>query len=124
MGLTLDPPLTDYVDVARLTAPVISIDWDATSRLTALAQELFGDLLTVRQRTSSGLPPLVWWTVSPAPSGAWWWSFGMTEPLVKLRGLGQMMYDMIDRPQGVHLLMAFLRDAYVAKLDFLEETAC
>lgn len=118
---TWDPPLTDYVDVARLTAPVISIDWDATSRLTALAQELFGDLLTVRQRTSSGLPPLVWWTVSPAPSGAWWWSFGMTEPLVKLRGLGQMMYDMIDRPQGVHLLMAFLRDAYVAKLDFLEE---
>jgi hypothetical protein len=45
----------------------------------------------------------------------------MTEPLIKLRGLAQIMYDMIDRPDDVHRLMAFLRDAHVAKLDYLEQ---
>ena len=30
------------------------------------------------------------------------------------------MYDMVDQPEGLHRLMAFLRDGHLAKLDFLE----
>ncbi len=117
---TWDPPLKSYDDLPRLTVPQITINWTLTDRLHMLAQELFGDLLTVRQRTPAGLPPSVWWTVSPAPLGVWWWSFGMTLPLVHLRGLAQVMYDMIDRPADLHRLMAFLRDAHIERLNYLE----
>jgi hypothetical protein len=44
----------------------------------------------------------------------------MTWTLVNLRGLLQIMYDMVDEPDRLHELMAFLRDGHLAKLDFLE----
>ncbi|MCZ7547480.1 MAG: hypothetical protein M5R40_29965 [Anaerolineae bacterium] len=44
----------------------------------------------------------------------------MTWTLVNLRGLQQMMLDMIDNPDGLHRLIAFLRDGHLRKLDFLE----
>jgi hypothetical protein len=31
------------------------------------------------------------------------------------------MYDMVDRPDALHSLMAFLRDGHLARLDYLEE---
>jgi hypothetical protein len=68
----------------------------------ALAEETLGDRLTVRLKT------------------AWWWTLGMTWTLVNLRGLGQIMYDMLDHPNDLHRLMAFLRDGHLARLDFLE----
>jgi hypothetical protein len=45
----------------------------------------------------------------------------MTWTLVNLRGLSQMMYDMLDEPDNLHRMMAFLRDGHMAKLDFLEK---
>ena len=30
------------------------------------------------------------------------------------------MMDMFDNPEGVHRLMAFLRDGHAAKIDYLE----
>ena len=63
---------------------------------------LFGDLLTVRVKT------------------LWWWTMGMTWTLVNLRGMQQIMYDMIDAPDDLHRTMAFLRDGHMAKLDWLE----
>ena len=50
----------------------------------------------------------------------WWWTLGMTWTLVNLRGLEQIMFDMVDNPDGLHRLMAFLRDGHLAKLDYLE----
>ena len=44
----------------------------------------------------------------------------MTWTLVMLRGLEQIMLDMVDDPDGLHRLMAFLRDGHLARLDFLE----
>jgi len=38
-----------------------------------------------------------------------------------LRGLNQMMYDVIDNPDLIHRLMAFLRDGTLALLNYLEE---
>jgi hypothetical protein len=97
-----DAPLTHYDDLPKLRIPQIEVDGYATQRVLDLAQETLGDLLLARVKT------------------AWWWTLGMTWTLVNLRGLSQMMYDMVDEPDHLHELMAFLRDGHLTKLDFLE----
>jgi hypothetical protein len=97
-----DAPLRSYDDLDKLHPPVIEVDGDATDRVRATAEDTFGDLLTVVPRT------------------AWWWTLGLTQTAVHLRGLGQIMYDMIDQPDGLHALMAVLRDGHLAMLDYLE----
>jgi len=98
-----DAPLKSYADLERLHFPQIVIDHEATDRVLDLARETLGDLLAVRLKTT------------------WWWSVGMTWLLIRLRGLAQIMYDMFDHPDGLHRLMAFLRDGHQARLDFLEQ---
>ena len=99
---TWDPPIKNFDDMDQLRFPIPVVNHDATSDLLELANETLGDLLTVRLKMG------------------WWWSFGMTWILISLRGLAQVMYDMIDHPKELHRLMAFLRDAYMAKMDYLE----
>jgi hypothetical protein len=96
-------PLSDYADMAHMHFPTIEIDEQATRAVLSLAQETFGDILQVRLKT------------------AWWWTLGMTWTLVNLRGLQQVMLDMLDNPEGLHRVMAFLRDGHLARLDFLEK---
>jgi hypothetical protein len=98
-----DAPIEDYDrDLPRLRAPEIVIDHERTGRVLDLAREVLGDILPVRLR------------------GVWWWSLGMTWEFIKLRGLEKLMMDMYDHPDGVHRLMAFLRDGNLARLDWLE----
>jgi hypothetical protein len=98
-----DAPLKDYGQMEALHFPVIEVDHEMTDKILAIAKDLFADVLTVRLKT------------------LWWWSLGMTRTLVNLRGLTQIMYDMVDRPDDVHRLMAFLRDGTLNMLDFLQE---
>lgn len=98
-----EAPLKTYDDMDKLHFPQITVDYEATQELLQLAQATFGDILQVRLKST------------------WWWSFGMTQILVYLRGLEQIMYDMMDCPDNVHRLMAFLRDGHAARLDFLEK---
>ena len=97
-----DAPLTDYRDLDKLRPRRINVDSGKTQLLHDLALEILGDILQVRLE------------------GVWWWSLGMTSDLILLRGFQQVLYDMIDKPGGLHRLMAFLRDENLAKLDFLE----
>ena len=97
-----DAPLENLDDLSGLHHPTITVDYPATQRRLELAESTLGDLLSVRLKTS------------------WWWSMGLTRDLISLRGPQQMMFDMVDNPQAIHRLMAFLRDGYLAKLDFLE----
>jgi hypothetical protein len=99
---TWKPPIQSRADMERLRFPKITVDEAATDRLLESVGEILGDLLTVRLRTK------------------WWWSVGMTWVLAEWRGLSQLMYDMIDEPDLVHDLMAFLRDGTHAVLDDLE----
>ena len=99
---TWTPCLRDWSDMERLQVPQLTVDMAETNRRLELANTAFGDLLRVRVR------------------GFWWWSLGMTELLVYLRGMEQVMVDMIESPDELHRLMAFLRDAHMAKLDYLE----
>ncbi len=97
-------PLKDYVtDLEKLKFPEIVVDYEKSTCALELAQDIFAGLLKPRLKT------------------AWWWTLGMTWTLVNLRGLTQMMYDMLDYPEGLHQLIAFLRDGHLRKLDFLEQ---
>ncbi len=96
------PALAEYEEFSKLKFPVITVDHETTGRIRQLAEETFGDILNVRLK------------------GQWWWSIGLTYVLVNLRGLEQCMLDMYDYPMELHRLMAFLRDGFLAKLDFLE----
>ncbi len=98
-----EAPLKRMEDIEKLRFPEIRVDGDRTGALLNLAQETFGDVLRIRVKS------------------AWWWTLGLTLTYVKLRGLEQMMYDMMDYPEEMHRLMAFLRDGTMARLDFLEK---
>jgi hypothetical protein len=100
-----ESPLKDYAGFAKLRFPQITIDNAATARLMEQAQDLLGDLLTVRLRNG------------------WWWSLGLTNTVIKLRGLERMMLDMFDHPEELHHLMGFIRDGNLARLDWLESHA-
>jgi hypothetical protein len=98
-----ESPLKSYDQLHTLRFPVIVVDPDSSELLLQTARDTLGDILQVRQRTK------------------WWWSLGMTERFVYLRGLGQMMMDVYDHPDEVKRFMAFLRDGNLAKLDFLQQ---
>jgi hypothetical protein len=100
---TWESPLKDYRQIADMHFPIISVDWDATRKVIALAEETIGNSLKVRLKT------------------AWWWTLGMTWTLVNLRGLSQLMFDMLDHPRDLHRMMAYLRDGHLAKLDYLQQ---
>ena len=97
-----EAPIKDLEDLGELRYPTIAVDDGATDRQRNLACEVFDGLLSVELY------------------GSWWWTLGMTWPLVDLRGLEQILFDMVDHPEGLHRLMAFIRDGHLAKLDFLE----
>jgi hypothetical protein len=96
--------LKDYEkDFEKLRFPVISIDYDKTNKVKELAEDIFGDFLTVRIK------------------GVWWWTLGMTWDFIKIRGLENLMTDVLIQPEWVHRLMGFLRDSTLDKLAFLEK---
>jgi hypothetical protein len=98
-------PIKSEADLDQLRFPHITVDHEATQRLAELAESIFGDRLTVRIKLS------------------WWWTLGLTQTLIELRGLDQFMYDLADNPDLAHRLMAFLRDGTMAMLDYLEENS-
>ncbi|MGC8879180.1 MAG: hypothetical protein ACP5R2_08145 [Anaerolineae bacterium] len=97
-----EAPIRSAEDIQYLRMPQVQIDWPATHRLAEMAHDIFGDLLTVRIRTN------------------WWWTLGMTMKLAHLRGLQQIMLDMVDNPDLIHTLMSILRDGTLRLLEYLE----
>lgn len=97
-----EAPIRTPEDIQHIRMPQVQIDWPATHRLAEMAHEVFGDLLTVRIRTN------------------WWWTLGMTMKLAHLRGLQQIMLDMVDHPELIHTLMSILRDGTLRLLEYLE----
>jgi hypothetical protein len=95
-------PLKDFRDIDKLHFPQIIVNRDKTEALFEQAEEVFKDILKVRRKN------------------IWWWSHGLTLTLSKLRGLEQILLDMIDNPDGLHQLMALIRDGTLAEIDFLE----
>jgi len=100
---TWDPPLKDYKALDDLSFSRIEVDKTKTNSLFELAAEIFEGILPIRLE------------------GCWWWSLGMTFDAISLIGAEKIMTDMYDCPDGLHRLMAFLRDENLAKLDYLEK---
>ena len=97
------PSVKDPEDAAGLHPPRLEVDRETTRHTAVLAEGLFGDLLVVR-------------TV-----GVWWWSLGLSFDLARMRGMEQLMLDMVEDPPLVHRLMAIIRDGHLSRLDYLEE---
>ncbi len=88
-----DPPLRDLDrDLPLLRPRTFSVDREGLRAQQAFHEELFGDLLEIRVRA-----PL-------------WWTQGLTWDAIDLVGIENLMLFMYDSPEGLHRLMAFLRD--------------
>lgn len=97
-----EAPIKTPADIIKLHTPHIRIDFAASHERIALLNDLFGDLLPVREKNS------------------WWWTLGLSDLLARFRGLEQMMFDMIDAPDLLHAMMAHLSNGTLHMLDELE----
>jgi len=100
---TWDAPIRGLEDLDRIKLPQLNIDLDTTDQTFGLAEDIFKNVLEVKLR------------------GAWWWSLGMTLDLAMLRGLEQIMYDMLDNPELIHSLMSRIQEGTIGKLNYLEK---
>ena len=90
-------------DIEKLRPRTYSVDREATCAEKERLEKVFGDILPVRIR------------------GGFWWTMGMTWPAIDLIGLDHLMLYMFDDPEGLHRLMAFLRDDHLAYAEWLEK---
>ena len=104
-GWVTTHPLTDLDDLGGLVQPVHAIDEAATAERVERLQAIIGDLVDIE--------------LDRAP---WYRDFNadLTTILGHLRGIEQFMYDMYENPDGLHRLMAFLRDGVLAVHDAAE----
>jgi len=101
-SMTWDPPIKTFDDFKKLHSRTVEIDYEGTSRKEELARDVFADILEVRRRF-----PL-------------WWSYGLTETLIYLRGLQQVMIDMYENPTFLKDLMAWIRDQVTSELEMYQ----
>ena len=98
------PPVQDLQrDMSKLHFRPLSVDRQETLRRLALAEEAFGDLLQVKL------------------GGSFWWTLGLTWEVIKLIGLEPLMLAMLDEPDRLHQLMAWMRDEHMHFIDWLEQ---
>jgi len=98
-----DEAIKSIEDIKKIKYLKIKIDHITTKKTLKVANEVFGRILKVR---------LV---------GKWWWSLGLTIDLAFLRGLENIMWDMVDNRELLHKLMTILRDGTLKKLEYLEK---
>ncbi len=99
-----DPPLKTEADFDKLRMPRYRYNPERTRQKLEAMENLLGDIAPVRLSVG-------------APRGG-----TLGTAAADLRGLEQMMVDMIDRPDLAHRLMAFLRDATLNAMDVAEAT--
>jgi hypothetical protein len=98
-----EPPLKDLSkDLAKLSHRRWSVDRAASDEDLALAEAAVGDLLTVQRRHYG------------------FWTVGLTIDVIRLVGLEQLMTLMYDDPDGLHALMAWMRDDTAQMMDWYE----
>jgi hypothetical protein len=99
-----DPPIKDLDrDFEKLHPRTYSVDRPASLAWKAHLEQVFDGVLAVRMR------------------GSFWWTTGLTIVAIDLVGLEQLMTLMCMNPNGVHRLMAFLRDDHLAFAEWLEK---
>jgi len=97
-----DAPIKTRADLEKLRKPRVTHNTEASKRNLEVGQDLFGDILQVKQK---GHLPL---------------SAGLVDQWTYLRGINQTFVDMSDDPDMVHAGMAFLMEGTLACLEELE----
>ncbi|MCX7799365.1 MAG: hypothetical protein N2109_03375 [Fimbriimonadales bacterium] len=98
------PPFDSFERIPQdLSMRTVGVDEDGTRALAELAEETFDGLLRVEV------------------GGAFWWTLGLTWRAIDLVGLEGLLLGMVEDPDGVHRLMAWLRDEHAQFLDQLEQ---
>ncbi|MFP4057690.1 MAG: hypothetical protein ACLF0G_12560 [Candidatus Brocadiia bacterium] len=87
-----DPVIRQPADMARLRFPEVRHDEAESQRRLEEAQELFGDILDVRQKGVAHV------------------SFHLMAIYTRLRGLEEVMVDMVENPRWLHDAMAFFEE--------------
>ncbi|MBI1927198.1 hypothetical protein HYR99_23515 [Candidatus Poribacteria bacterium] len=99
-----DPPIKSEEDFDRLALPNYTYNEPKTQRALSQMTELLGDTMEVRLTCNPPLGP------------------GLGGMAADLRGLDQLMYDMVDRPDLVHRLMKHLQEGVLQAQKTYEET--
>jgi len=89
-----DPVIRAPADLKKLKFPEISYDQQETERRYAFEQELFGDALDVKLKGVAHI------------------SYHLMNLYTRLRGLEEVMMDMITEPAMLHDAMAFLTEGH------------
>ena len=101
-----NPPIREESDAALLVPPHHVVDEETTARQHEALSDVIGDILPVE--------------VSRAP--AWRvWNGDISTQLAYLRGIEQMMLDMVDRPEWLHGVLAFMRDGVIRSHEEAEQ---
>lgn len=100
-----DPPLKDLSkDLDKLHFRQLNVDREKTIRHMDLASAIFGDLLLPRLHTNG-----------------YWWTMGITWEAIKLVGLENLMYLMVDEPENVHRLIHWLMEEHLHYIGWFEQ---
>jgi len=89
-----DPVILEPADLKKLQHPVVEHDEQETQRRLESAQELFGGILEIKVR------------------GVHRTSYHLMAQYTRLRGLEQVMMDMLENPGMLHDAMAFLEEGH------------
>ena len=101
----MDPPIARPEDASRLVEPHHVIDEEATARNAAKLHDAIGDIITI--------------DVDRQPIYRWW-NADISTQLAQLRGIDQLMIDMMERPEWLHGVLAFMRDGILRTHDEAE----
>jgi hypothetical protein len=99
-----DPPIKEESDIDRIIPPRYHYDDIATQESLNRMNDLLGDILPVKLTCSL-----------PGP-GAWLHGWA-----TELRGVQQLLLDLMDRPKWVHQLMRKLMEGFLSVMDQYEE---
>lgn len=77
------PYILDMDDIEKIKTPTVMVDWERTKQYTELMQELFGDILPIRQIGARGL----WFTP---------WDY-----LIRVMGIQNTMENLLDEPEFI-----------------------
>ena len=89
-----EPVIGKPGDVSQLRFPEIAPDEEATRQRQQFFETLFGDLLEIRLKGVGDL------------------SYHLMNQYTALRGLQEVLMDMVEHPQSVHEAMAFLEEGH------------
>lgn len=99
-----DPPIKEEADIERIVPPQYRYDDAATQQNLSRMHDLLGDILPVKQTCAL-----------PGP-GAWLHGWA-----TELRGVQQLLMDLMDRPAWVHRLMRTLMEGFLGVMTQFEK---